>query len=91
MWLGAVMSFFLNRSFTFRSDETLGPFGGKVRPECGGVLCARIRRGTAVGGLILGRTSLPTVWRDRLTKLGGMALYTGFNYFGQRFFAFRRR
>lgn len=44
---GAVMSFFLNRSFTFRSDETLGPFGGKVRPECGGVLCARIRRGTA--------------------------------------------
>ena len=44
-----------------------------------------------VGGLILGRTSLPTVWRDRLTKLGGMALYTGFNYFGQRFFAFRRR
>ena len=88
---GAVMSFFLNRSFTFRSDETLGRSAVKFALNV--AVCYVLAYGVAqpVGGLILGRTSLPTVWRDRLTKLGGMALYTGFNYFGQRFFAFRRR
>ena len=33
---------------------------------------------------------LPEVWWERLSKLVGMGLYTVFNYFGQRFFAFRR-
>ena len=34
---------------------------------------------------------LPEVWWERLTKLVCMGLYTVSNYFGQRFFAFRRR
>ena len=41
-------------------------------------------------GWVLGRTAIPAIWQERLTKLGGMALYTLLNYFGQRFFAFRR-
>ena len=36
-------------------------------------------------------TALPAVWWERLSKLVGMGLYTVLNYFGQRFFAFRRQ
>ena len=56
---GAVMSFFLNRHFTFHSEETLGRSAVK--------------------------------WWERFSKLVGMGLYTALNYFGQRFFAFRKK
>ena len=36
-------------------------------------------------------TALPAVWWERLSKLVGMGFYTVLNYFGQRFFAFRRQ
>ena len=34
---------------------------------------------------------VPAIWWERLTKLVGMGLYTVLNYFGQRFFAFRKQ
>ena len=40
---------------------------------------------------VLGGTGLSPLWQERLAKVGGMALYTVLNYFGQRFFAFRKR
>ncbi len=33
----------------------------------------------------------PAIWIERLSKLVGMGLYTVLNYFGQRFFAFKKR
>ena len=33
---------------------------------------------------------MSSLWWERLSKLVGMGLYTVLNYFGQRFFAFRR-
>ena len=89
---GAVMSFFLNRTFTFRSDEAMGRAAGKFAVNV--AVCYAVGYGLA--RLILppaGRPAipLPLIWQERASKLLGMCLYTGLNYLGQRFFAFRRR
>ena len=87
---GAVMSFLLNRCFTFRSEETF--WRSAVKFALNVAVCYVLAYSLAqpVAGWVLGNTGMEEVWQERLTKLGGMALYTVLNYFGQRFFAFRR-
>ena len=87
---GAVMSFFLNRRFTFKSEEAFGRSAVKFALNV--AVCYVLAYGIAqpLGGLILGFTPRDAVWRERRTKLGGMGLYTILNYFGQRFFAFKK-
>lgn len=87
---GAVMSFFLNRKFTFHSEETVGRSALKFTLNV--AVCYGLAYGVAqplMGG-ISALTALPVIWHDRLTKVVGMGLYTVLNYFGQRFFAFRK-
>ena len=88
---GAVMSFFLNRHFTFHSEETLGRSAVKFAVNV--AVCYVVGYGLAwlIMDALTPFSPLPEVWWERLTKLVGMGLYTVFNYFGQRFFAFRRR
>ena len=88
---GAVMSFFLNRSFTFHSDERFWPSAVKFAVNV--AVCYLIAYSLAqpIAAWVLGGTGISPIWQERLAKLGGMALYTVLNYFGQRFFAFRRR
>ena len=85
---GAVMSFFLNRHFTFRSQETL--LRSAVKFAVNVAVCYVLAYALAqpIAGWALGRTALAPVWQERLTTLGGMCLYTALNYCGQRFFAF---
>lgn len=87
---GAVMSFFLNRNFTFQSQEKLGKSAVKFAVNV--VVCYVVGYGLAkllVGGAPP-LTALPAIWRERASKLVGMGLYTLLNYFGQRFFAFKK-
>lgn len=88
---GAVMSFFLNRSFTFKSRAGLLP--SALRFAVNVVVCYLIAYSAAqpLAGWLLGRFGVPALWVDRLAKLGGMGLYTVLNYLGQRFFAFRSK
>ena len=88
---GAVMSFFLNRSFTFHSDERFWPSAVKFAVNV--AVCYLIAYSLAqpIAAWVLGGTDISPIWQERLAKLGGMALYTVLNYFGQRSFAFRRR
>ena len=87
---GAVMSFFLNRYFTFRSEEDFLPSVWKFAVNV--AVCYVVGYGLA--RILIrppeGLTALPAVFFERLSKLAGMGLYTLLNYFGQRFFAFRR-
>ena len=87
---GAVMSFFLNRHFTFHSEETL--LRSAVKFALNVAVCYVVAYALAqpIAGWVLGRTAITPIWQERLTKLGGMALYTVLNYFGQRFFAFQK-
>lgn len=85
---GAVMSFFLNRSFTFQSRAAFWP--SVLRFAVNVAVCYLLAYSIAqpLAGWVLGRTAIPQLWQERLAKLGGMGLYTVLNYFGQRFFAF---
>ncbi len=87
---GAVMSFFLNRSFTFHSQEKLGRSAVKFAVNVAVCYVLAFSIAQPLGQLVLGRMGLEGIWLERLTKVGGMGLYTLLNYFGQRFFAFRK-
>ena len=86
---GAVMSFFLNRRFTFQSEAALLPSAVKFAVNVAVCYVLAYALAQPAAGWILGRTAIPALWQERLTKLGGMGLYTVLNYFGKRFFAFR--
>lgn len=85
---GAVMSFFLNRSFTFHSEETVDRSAAKFALNVAVCYVLAYTIAQPLGGMILGTLGVKGIWLERLTKLGGMGLYTVLNYFGQRFFAF---
>ena len=86
---GAVMSFFLNRYFTFHSQETLKRSAVKFAVNV--AVCYVVGYGLARLLIPVPQepTALPVIWIDRFRKILGMGLYTIFNYFGPRFFAFR--
>ncbi|MBR2489258.1 MAG: GtrA family protein [Clostridia bacterium] len=87
---GAVMSFFLNRYFTFKSEEKL--MNSALKFALNVVLCYVIAYSLAqpLVSLVLSKTAVSLVWQERIAKVFGMGLYTVINYFGQRFFAFKR-
>lgn len=88
---GAVLSFFLNRSFTFKSNSALWPSVFKFAVNV--MLCYLIAYSIAQPfiGALLEHTSIIPIWQERIAKVFGMGLYTVINYFGQRFFAFRSK
>ena len=87
---GAVMSFFLNRHFTFHSQEKLGR--SAVMFAVNVAVCYVVGYGLAKVLVPIPQqpNAVPVIWVERLSKLVGMGLYTVLNYFGQRFFAFRK-
>lgn len=88
---GAVMSFFLNRTFTFKSEESLGRSALKFAVNVAVCYVLAYSIAQPLGGAVLGGLGITGIWQERLAKLGGMGLYTVLNYFGQRFFAFQKR
>ena len=86
---GGLVSYFLNRRFTFRDTEKgWKPF---LRFVLQVAICYLIAYGLAK----------PIMWRllaehseklrDNAAMLTGAVLYTGLNYLGQRFFTFRKQ
>lgn len=86
---GAVLSFFLNRNYTFKSTEKVEKTAIKFAINV--LLCYVIAYSLAQPFVewILSYTAIDGMWVERITKLFGMVLYTLINYFGQRFFAFK--
>ncbi|MBQ3356746.1 MAG: GtrA family protein [Oscillospiraceae bacterium] len=85
--LASVMSYFLNRYFTFKYQGS----GWKVvfRFALNIAVCYLLAYGIAqplMKWLLSGATESV---RDNVAMLTGMCLFVGFNYLGQRFFAFR--
>ena len=88
---GAVMSFFLTRSFTFQSRAAFWPSVLKFAVNVAVCYLSAYSIAQPAAQWVLGWTGLDPVWVERLAKVGGMGLYTVLNYFGQRFFAFRNK
>lgn len=86
--LGGIVSFFLNKYFTFRCKDW--SWGQVVRFACNVAVCYFLAYGLAkplVMSILDGRS----VWlQENVAMLAGMVLYTVLNYLGQRFFAFRK-
>ena len=87
---GATLSFLLNRKFTFRSEAAFWPSVLKFAVTVAVCYLAAYSVAQPAVGWVLSRTAISALWQERVAKVCGMCLYTVLNYFGQRFFAFRK-
>ena len=85
---GSILSYFLNKYFTFRSRSPAGNTLLRFALCIG--LCYLVSYGLARPAVRLVFSSAGQKLRDNLAMLAGMAVFTALNYCGQRFFVFRR-
>lgn len=87
--VGSVVSFFLNKHFTFRNQEKGA--GVVLRFILNISVCWFISYGLAKPAVtwVLSGLSLSPQLQGNLTMLIGSGLFVVLNYFGQRFFAFK--
>ena len=88
--VGSVVSFFLNKHFTFKNKEK-----GRavvIRFVINVAVCMILAYGIAQKcvELALAGTFLSEQLQGNIAMLVGMGLFVVLNYFGQRFFAFRK-
>lgn len=88
--VGSVVSFFLNKHYTFKNKEK-----GKavvLRFVINIAVCMILAYGIAQKcvELALAETILPAQIQGNISMLVGMCLFVVLNYFGQRFFAFKK-
>lgn len=85
--LGGIVSFFLNKYFTFES----GAWSWRQvwRFTLNVAVCYFIGYGLAKPAVRLLLTDYSVKVQENLAMLVGMCLYTALNYLGQRFFAFK--
>ena len=87
--VGGIVSFFLNKYFPFRKKEW--SWGQVVRFASNVAVCWLLAYGAAQPVVRWALSGLPLSQqlRGNLTMLIGSGLFVVFNYFGQRFFAFK--
>ena len=85
--LTSVLSFFLNKYFTFRDHGRSAPQA--VRFAVNIAVCYLIAYGAAEPACLRLFAGLGGRLRGNISMLAGMCLFTGLNYLGQRLFAFR--
>lgn len=87
-FLASVMSYFLNRYFTFKYEGT----GWMVvlRFALNIAVCYALAYGIAEPLMKWLLADAAQAFRENVAMLTGMCLFVGFNYLGQRFFAFRQ-
>ena len=71
--LTSILSYILNKTFTFGNKDNVGSTAVRIAKP-------------AVNWMLSGAS---VSLRDNCSMFAGMVLFTGFNYIGQRFFAFR--
>ena len=88
--VGSVVSFFLNKHFTFRNQEKGA--GVVLRFVVNISVCWLLAYGLAKPAVrwALGGMGLDEQLQGNLTMLAGSGMFVVLNYFGQRFFAFKQ-
>lgn len=86
-FFGSILSYILNRIFTFRNSETTV----KTLPRfvINISLCYLLAYGIAKPLVIHVLSNLTQKAQENIAMLLGMCLFVGLNYIGQRFFVFR--
>ena len=85
--LTSILSFFLNKYFTFRNKEQ--SLAQVLRFVLNIAVCYGLAYGIAKPLCRLVLANASTSLRDNISMFVGMVLFTGLNYLGQRLFAFR--
>ena len=89
--IGSIVSYFLNKHFTFRNTEKGAKVVGRFILNI--TVCYLVAYGLAkpVVTWLLSNTGWSQQIQGNLAMLGGSVLFVMLNYLGQRFFAFRKR
>ena len=87
--LTSILSFFLNKYFTFGNREN--SVWQVARFALNIAVCYLLAYGIAKPLTVSLLSGAGTAVRDNVSMFVGMCLFTGFNYLGQRFFAFREK
>lgn len=86
--IGGIVSFFLNKYFTFQNYER--SWRQVFRFAVNVAICYLLAYGIAKPVVLYILDGQAVKVQENAAMLVGMCLYTALNYFGQRFFAFRR-
>jgi putative flippase GtrA len=87
--LTSILSFFLNKYFTFQNKEN--SIRQVLRFALNIVICYILAYGIAKPAVLWLLSGAGTNIQENVAMLVGMCLFTGFNYIGQRFFAFKEK
>jgi len=85
--VGGVVSFFLNKYFTFKSNAWSWRQVGRFIVNL--LICYLLAYGLAKPLVCIALAEQPFKRQENMAMLVGMCLYTGLNYLGQRWFTFR--
>lgn len=88
-FLGSILSFFLNKSFTFGNKDSLRNTVPKFVLNI--LICYLLAYGIAKPAVLYLLEGSPATIQENLAMLVGMCLFTAFNYIGQRYFAFKEK
>jgi putative flippase GtrA len=86
----SVFSFFMNRNFTFGDKSSPGLPALKFVANIGICYLLSFSLAKPLVLLLLSSINLPQNITDNIAMFAGMAIFTGFNYIGQRYFVFRK-
>ncbi|MEE1312546.1 MAG: GtrA family protein [Lachnospiraceae bacterium] len=86
--LGSILSYFLNKNFTFENKEH--SWSVVIKFIINIVICYLAAYGVAKPLVRMALKSASTSIRDNVAMCVGMCLFVGLNYIGQRFFAFAK-
>lgn len=87
-FFGSILSFFLNKYFTFRSKSR--SLKEVVRFVINIAVCYLLAYGISKPLMLRLLSGASRQFRENIAMLVGMVLFVALNYLGQRFFAFRR-
>jgi putative flippase GtrA len=89
--LASILSFFLNKSFTFRNKESIVKTAFRFTVNIAVCYLLAYSISKPIVTRILSNTSLSNSIVEQLSMVLGMVLFTMLNYIGQRFFAFKEK
>lgn len=84
--LGSILSFFLNKNFTFGQKGINWKMVGRFVVNI--AICYFIAYGVAKPLARWIFSGLSITWQENIAMAAGMCFFVGLNYFGQRFFVF---
>lgn len=87
--IGSICSYFLNKYFTFQNKDKSPIIVLKFIINI--TVCYLIAYGGAKKFILFLLSDFPTKWQDNIAMVCGMGLFIVLNYFGQRFFAFKKK